>query len=414
MIQLPESALHLAIDDSTIVSRSDTQDGEEYLAQYRHVVETLGLRLKPHDPNLEKAFLPSHKGQVLGVEFDLPSRTWWAPQKKLNDLSQTLEDLVDMHNPANTKAFTVNTFEKCVGILDNFGLLSRVGRVLMLVPLAEMAFHLERFHKENVMKPERQTEYCTLSLHARTNILMFRALLVISPKFPLPMEDPRHFRQVSGAADFTIFTDASGKPKLITDPAYKATCLGAYWPATLANPTSRAYSFVLPYSFLVGRAISRGNGRQRCVMDQTALLELMPIIALILQHPRLFRGKSVTVIVDNQTTVNLFTACTAKKVYTAFFMECLFFVMGALNINLVMKWRRRRSTAAMVIADELTHGGSAAAGPEVVFQLLPLPPPLYKVVHATTSYHSHTLDTLRNEVRNYLQTQLGNVTFPFC
>ena len=149
-------------------------------------------------------------------------------------------------------------------------------------------------------------------------------------------------------------------------------------------------------------------------MDQTTLLELLPIMAVILQHPALFRGKTLTAIVDNQTTVNLYTACTAKKVYTAFFMECLYFITGALDINLVLKWRRRRSTAAMIIADELTHGRPGPAGPEVVFQLLPLPPPLYKVIHTTNAYHSHTLDTLRDEVKSYLQSQLANVVFPFC
>ena len=50
MIRLPQRALHLAIDDSIVVAKQHTGDGEQYYEQYRYVVETLGLRIKDHDP----------------------------------------------------------------------------------------------------------------------------------------------------------------------------------------------------------------------------------------------------------------------------------------------------------------------------------------------------------------------------
>ena len=348
------------------------------------------------------------------MEFHLPSRTWWAPQKKLNDLSETLDELVDKDNPENARAFTVNQFERGLGILENFSQLSLIGRTLLLVPVAEMAFYLARFWKENFKKPSLQTEYCTLSAYARLNILRLRALLVISPTFPLPMEDPRTLSLTSTGADIALFSDASGKPKEITDPNYAPTCLGVYWPATEAGKKSRAYSFPLPYSFLAGYAISKGQGKSRKVLDQTVLLELLPVIAIILQHPAEFKGKTVMLSTDNQTTVNLYQTCSAKKVYTAYFLECLFFIIGTLDIKLFMKWRRRRSTQAMCAADDLTHGRLTNPGPEVDCRVLQLPPPLHKVVHGTLSYHSHCLDTLRSEVMNYLSDIFPGIKFPFC
>ena len=50
MIQLPERALKLVIDDSIVVTWKHTGGGEEYYQRYRYVVETLGLRIKEHDP----------------------------------------------------------------------------------------------------------------------------------------------------------------------------------------------------------------------------------------------------------------------------------------------------------------------------------------------------------------------------
>ena len=362
--------------------------------------------------NLEKAFRPSPRGQALGVEFDLRTFTWYVPQKKINDMSQTLDEMVDKFCPARPIAFTVNVFERAMGILENFAQMSKIGRTLLLVAKAEMSYHLERFHQQNHLKPARQEQYCVLSEYARKNILQFRALLVISPEFHLPLEDPSAKLRRAGGAHIVLYTDASGKPKERTDPAYTPTCLGSFWPAKGANKTSRALAFVMPYSFLRGPTISKGKGGQRFVMDQTVLLELLPAFATILQFPDLFRHRVVTVFSDNQVTVDLFMNNTATKAYTAYFLEAFQFMLMALDIKLVMRWKRRRSTYPMAMSDDCTHAQFAHAMPGTSCQILQLPPPLFKVIHGTVSYHSHLLDTLRDEVRVYLEGLFPDLVFP--
>ena len=148
----------------------------------------------------------------------------------------SLDEIVDKNNPARPVAFTVNTFERCLGILDSFANNSAIAKSLLLVPKAEMSFYLKRFHDQNLLRPERQTEYCTLSAYARHNILAVRALLVISPDYHLPLEDTRR-PAATGSAAVTdvLYTDTSGLPKLATDKDYRGTCLGAYLPAPVST-----------------------------------------------------------------------------------------------------------------------------------------------------------------------------------
>ena len=414
MIKLSETELKMAIDDSTIICDSE-ESGLEYYARYKFVVEMCGLRLKPHDVNLEKAFLPSPRGQALGIEFNLADRSWWAPQKKLNDLSASLDGIINKQNPAKPIAFSVNEMQKCLGILENFSHLTRLGKTLMLVPAAEEAFYLSKFHEENDLAPQKQTKLCTFSAHSRTNLLLFRALLVISPAHPLKLENPDLPQQVHCGCDITLFSDASGIPKTLSETSnnsYKPTCGGIYWPGHGRNQRPLAVSFVMPYSFLVGKAMDDGSGKHRYIQDQTVLLELIPVCAVLLQFPERFIRKSVVLHTDNLTAVNLFNNCWAKKIYTAYIIEAINIITATLETKLVLKWCRRRSSYPMEVADDLTHGDFSAARPETDCQLLSLPAPLFEVVHATTSYHAHTFNLLRGNIKSYLLSKFPHLQYP--
>ena len=93
------------------------------------MVNSLGMKIKENDPACQKAFEPSDHGNVLGVNIDLPSRTWSVPLMKLEDMSQSLDDIVDKTDPLKPKAFSVNQFERCIGILESFSRLSAIGEL---------------------------------------------------------------------------------------------------------------------------------------------------------------------------------------------------------------------------------------------------------------------------------------------
>lgn len=413
-IRLRPQNLHLAIDDSSLVTFKRGNRAKEYYDRYRYVVNSLGMKIKENDPACQKAFEPSDHGNVLGVNLDLPSRTWSVPLMKLEDMSQSLDDIVDKTDPLKPKAFSVNQFERCIGILESFSRLSAIGRNLLLVPRAEMAWHLARFHEQNYIRPEKQTEYCSLTHFAKVNILQFCALLMISPQHGLPFEDTRRAHQNQGAVDFVWYSDASGLPKSIAAGGkYKPTCLGLYVPANISYPVAQALSFPLPYSFLVSKTIGDGKGEQKFVCDQMLFLELLPALCGLLHSPAKYRRKSILLYTDNQATAYMFNNCQARQAYTAYVLEALNFVLGALGSSLVMKWKRRRSDFPTEVADDLTHADFSRLDNTVNCQIVSVPGPLFKVIHHTTSHSNHLFHKLKEEIKVYLSNLFADIVFPW-
>ena len=94
-------------------------------------------------------------------------------------------------------------------------------------------------------------------------------------------------------------------------------------------------------------------------------------------------------------------------------LESLNFILAALQCNLVIKWQRRRSSVPMDLADDATHCNFDHAGPDVVCTRHSLPPPLQTVLMNTTSYASHSLGSLRKQIKIYLSNQFCDIVFPY-
>ena len=346
-------------------------------------------------------------GQTLGTNLHLPTRSWFISDVKRRDLSETVELVVDPHDVNITIPVTVNTLQKVIGLLSNFARLSRLGRTLMLVPVAEHNYWLHKLSDENLnVKPENQTKICHFSRHARKNILYWRAMLVESINFPFPMDDFRILMRDQGATQLTIFTDASGALMNITDKNYAPTCLGVFSPHSIYSPDSTLKAFVLPFSFLAG------HDQWGPVHQNTVLLELLPVLAELLHDPAKYHRRSLTVYTDNMGTVTVFRKQNSKKLYCAYFLEVLNYTLSALKCKLVMKWQKRRSSYAMEMADDATHACFDHVLPGTIAARHALPPPLQSVLLSTTSYASHTLSSLMKLVKNYLNNQLPDLSFP--
>ena len=398
--------LHLAIDDSTVIGYAEHNKAGNYHDRYQQVTKQLGLGIKPADPQRIKAFNVSDKGQALGIEFDLPTRTWHVPEMKRNDLSQCLEQVVDMTDVRKIVPATLNGMQQVIGLLQSFAKMSQFGKVLLLVVNAEANYYLKKLAAQNDIPPEQQTKMITMSIYAKSNILAFRAMLIESHNYPLPLENDNEPKLGTLAADIVLYTDASGQPKDWTDKEYSPTCLGIFQPRTLRNNKARATCFVLPHSFLIGW------DQYGPVFNNMSLLELLPSLALILTDPHKFRNKTVIVFTDNDSTVTVFRKINAKKLYLAHFLEVYYMTLAALNCKLSFQWKRRRSTRPMIIADDLTHCNFKNCPPATNERKQRLPAPLETALLSTTSYPSHTLHLLRRNTKLYLKNKLPNITFP--
>ena len=325
----------------------------------------------------------------------------------MRDLSQTLSEMINPSDYKENRPVTLNVLQRVIGLLEHYARLSELGRTLMIVPRAEANLFLRKLEMENEVHPDKQTKCIVLSLHSRRNLLFWRAVLLESQHFPLPLEDDRWSRFTEGGADIVLHTDASGIPKEWHHPNYSPTCLGVYVPPTPAKPQAQARAFVLPYAFLMGS----DNVGLNCW--NSTLLELLPVFAEILLNPESYIGKTIAVYIDNSSTVSIFSRLNPKKIYMAHFVEALNFTLAALKCKVQFKWRRRRSSFPSEISDDLTHCIFKNVRPGTECTRHSLPPPLQKVVTDTTCYWDHTLGSLRAEVKKYLIARIPTLSFSY-
>ena len=135
-------------------------------------------------------------------------------------------------------------------------------------------------------------------------------------------------------------------------------------------------------------------------------------MAELLHAPGKYRGKRLTVYTDNTATVAMYQGQKSKKLYMAFFLESLNYILAALQCQLTMKWLKRRSCYGAELSDDATHANFENALPDVNCMRLSLPPPLQDTLMSTTAYHSHTLGDLRRKVKSYLLDVCPGIVFP--
>ena len=331
-------------------------------------------------------------------------------------MSETLDLMVDTADYKKPIPVTINTLQRVIGLLVSLARHSKLGKSLMFVPVAEHNYFLEKLAAENDpknVKISQQTKCCVLSLYARRNILLWRSMLLSSHIARLPMEDDRTNSRVGGGAHYTLFTDASGRPQRVMNnwgeinKDYKPTCLGIFTPRTVSSSYSTLRSFIIPYNFLMGR------DQYGPVFYNMAFLELLPIAAELLRDPEMYMEKTVHVYLDNQAAVIMFREQKAKKLYCAYLLEILNYILSALKTQLKIKWLPRRSSLPAELADDATHAVFENVGPDTRCTRHSLPGPLEKLVTSTVSYSTHTFGDLRKNIRKYLSDIIPGLSFPY-
>ena len=399
--------MKLAIDDSTVVAPADTKLCEKYHARYSQMAKDLGLSIKEHDQSLDKAFNPNQKGgNILGLFLDLPTRSWQISELKMNHICETFAQTVKVTDVYQPVLATLKDVQEVVGLVNNFAKSSQLLRTLAIIVNAEAATFDATFWDENIRPKERQSKLCLFSHQARVNLATIRAILLSTASCPLPMEKSKARFLIKGGAHFTFYCDASGKPKEITADNYKPTCLGCYRPATLQCSTATLKSFILPYSWLMS-ADNKG-----LVYHHTSLLEFLPMLCELLSEPARYRRKSLVFYTDNQATVSLFQRQNPVSIFTAYVLESINLMEMALECNIRLSWKRRRSSYGMALADDATHANHSRADDSIICTRQSLPTPLFNVIHCSENFLNHKFNFLRREIKLYLRDKCPDVKFP--
>ena len=90
------------------------------------------------------------------------------------------------------------------------------------------------------------------------------------------------------------------------------------------------------------------------------LLELLSLITPMVEFPQIFRDKTIHFQTDNLALSQLYRSMWPIREPTAYFLRALNFVTQAMNINLEITWRKRKTDIFSKVADDLTHSNFTA------------------------------------------------------
>ena len=343
--------LVLVVDDTVYVS-GDDKHVHDYNNRYRHVMRTLKLEVKEHDPNLRKCFHPSTKGEVLGYWLDSESMTWTIADSKIADALRQTDKIINPRNLLEDKPVTLKQIQKVQGKFADFAKLSPLLRTANMLISCELAHLQRRLYRQNVLPEHKQSRVCLLSYKARQDLAFLRAVIASIKSFNLPLVDPRPVTLETG--DVNVFCDASGD---ISQPAYLGLLI-THGP--VLNRTV-ALSYLLPPPFLLAddpypASAYTTTTRPRKNHHNSFLLELLCILVYLVDLGPALRGTSVTFTSDSLNLARVtHKQKSPKGRFTCLTLQTVYELAEELQITFKVHWKPRNSCPYTTAADALSH-----------------------------------------------------------
>ena len=275
--------MHRTLDDVPVVTPATSVYGPRFAAAYQDICRKLNIQLAPACPQLEKAFLDSTVGTVLGIRFDTAMLTWTVSPEKRDNI------LRDVAGPLAGAPLTLEQMQHLMGVLQDFG--------QMCPFLNGFKQPLNSFLASLLQKPDPAR---ALPSQVRTDLRIWANVITASvvplpiPHRPLPPGlSALHF--VSDAACARYVT-VDGRRIPCDRPGHRGAASigigsqGEIW--LCARVTWPAY--------LLLKARDEKNRAYGC---KSTTLELVGLILPIITVPHLLQGKEVCFHVDNLATV---------------------------------------------------------------------------------------------------------------
>ena len=389
--------LILVVDDTVYIS-SNEKHVHEYNDRYRHVMHTLKLEVKEHDPNLRKCFHPSTKGEVLGYWLDSESMSWTIAAPKIADALRQTDKIINPENLLEDKPVTLKQIQKVQGKYADFAKLSpllKTANMLISCELAQLQRHL---YKQNDLPDHKQSKVCLLSHKARQDLAFLRAVIASIKTHNLPLLDPRPINLETG--DINVFCDASGDT---SQPAYLGLLIthGPIIDRTLA------LSYLLPTPFLLADDPYPASAYTTPTRPQknhhnSFLLELLCVLVYLVDLGPAFRGTTVTFTSDSLNLARITHKHKSPKGrFTCLALQTAYELAEELQTTFKIHWKPRNSCPYTTAADTLSHAQfhklptpllTAPPGPgsntpkPPRYATVPLPNPIQRtLLHAATS-----------------------------
>jgi len=112
--KIPKKWVHRQLDDVPVVSPSNTDFAKQFSVKYASLCKTLNIPLAEPCPNKEKAFGPSTKGTVLGINFNTENLTWSISKEKFESIVKIIDAFL------NSKTCSLKMVQQLHGKLNDF------------------------------------------------------------------------------------------------------------------------------------------------------------------------------------------------------------------------------------------------------------------------------------------------------
>ena len=314
------------LDDVCCFGRKGTGSVQLFYDNYRDTCEKVGVLLaSEEDP--EKAFGPSTKGVILGVEFNLDTFTWNMSRKKADRLLAILWTLFEQ------KHASLKIMESVVGKINHYRLICPFGRW-------ERSWLLGLIAQEN-RNPLTKLNISGLALDQLSWWIRSIQLAKEGSRIPDP-------RGIFPKVCLLMFPDASG------GMGQKEAGVGSWFMTKNKQPWIQ-----IPWPDCI-----RENQRNTLGVtfgNKLTTLEGVAALAGFLSEPDLVRNKAVTILTDNIGLVYAFEKGHSKCLYAHTIAKALHYVSVALNTSLKVEKVKRRSCVGAIVADDLSKGDIPAA-----------------------------------------------------
>ena len=314
------------LDDACGFGTKGTGAVQRFYDNYRMVCGNIGVSLASEsDP--EKAFGPSTKGVILGVEFNLEDMTWRMSSKKADRLLALLWKVVD-EGMASLK-----TVQSLCGKLNHYAVLTKFGKWERSWILGLLI--------EGGSNPSKMLIISGLVKQQLEWWIRAVELAKIGTKIP----DPRTF---TPRVYVEMFPDAAGG----LGPVESG--LGSWFPTGNSHPWIQ-----VPWPELI-----QTNGRNSLGTNfarKLTTLEGAAALMGLVSEPDLIRNKNVVIFTDNAGLTFAYEKGHSKCPYANTIAKAINYMGKALNATVWVQKTPRRSNLGEIVADELSKGNLEVA-----------------------------------------------------
>ena len=316
------TGLHRQLDDFAYVSHENSQDTNNFYSSLKYICKKINIPLAENCKKFEKAFGPTKKGTVLGIEFDSSNLTWKMPSEKTNDILIMLEKIL------SKKECNLLEFQKLHGKLNDFTQLN--------IFLKGFKFHQNNF----LASLNDKVSAKTIPKEVKKELKIWSKCIIDTANglpIPLVVDLPptQAITFISDAAggDFTLSKSKRGAASLGYDNDNIFFVSRIWWPV----------KFLKKF----------GNN--------STLLEIIGIILPFLCCPETLINKNISLEVDNSALVFGWMKKRLKyEECTSIFIQTLHLLEAALSCRIFIQHVPRRSTKLAKLADNLSREKSSS------------------------------------------------------